>query len=147
MWSTAAREALETVASTALEMPTHALGAVPAPAGASLCAYIPVMTPGESLQIGIVADDASSMALVRALLRMPEPEALSSGDVADAFGEIANMVGGVAKAAMSSQIGLVGLGLPLVTHGLPAASDNIELDYEGIEVGSARVTLVVARRR
>lgn len=146
-WAAAVGSALEQVASTALELPVTRIGAVGAPEGPVLGAYIAVLTPGESLQIGIVADAASSETLVRALLRIAESDELAPGDVPDAFGEIANMVGGVAKAAMSVQFGVVGLGLPLVTTGLIAAREGIELGYEAVEVGAARVTLVVARSR
>ena len=146
-WVTAARKSLEAVATTALQLPTILLGAVPAPTAAAIGAYIPVMSPGEPLQIGIVADEASCRHIARALLQMSPEDELSPGDAADAFGEIANMVAGLTKAAMSAWIGLVGLGLPMVIHGWIAPSESIELDCFGAELGTATLTIVIARSR
>ncbi|MCX5746754.1 MAG: chemotaxis protein CheX [Proteobacteria bacterium] len=146
-WATVACESLTTVASTALLLPTTLLGPVAPPSGDVIGAYIPIMTPGESLQIGIVADPTSCGRLVGALLQMPPDEEVSPDDVPDAFGEIANMVAGMTKAAMAAVSGLVGLGLPMVIHGWVAPSDGLELECMGAEVGSATLTIVLVRRR
>lgn len=146
-WATAACESLTSVAATALRLPTSLLGEVAPPTGNVIGAYIPIMAPGESLQIGIVADEASCHQLARALLQMSGDDELSSGDAADAFGEIANMVAGMTKAAMSQWIGLVGLGLPMVIHGWVAPSESIALDCRGAKLGAATLTIVIARPR
>ena len=56
---------------------------------------------------------ATAEALSRALLRETAPEVLEDEDVEDAFGEIANVVGGSVKAALP---GPSGLSLPQVGH-------------------------------
>ncbi len=146
-WVDAACESLTTVASTALRLPTVLLGPIAAPTGTSIGAYVPVMTPSESLQIAIVADEASCQQLARALLQMSADDEISAADVADAFGEIANMVAGMTKAAISSHIGLVGLGLPMVIHGWVAPSDGLEIDCVAAMVGTTAITVLVVRPR
>ncbi len=146
-WVKAAGDALRAVADTAMGFATTVHGVVAAPTGTALAAYIPIVSPDESLQIGIVADDASARILVRALLQMTPTEELTDAVIVDAFGEVANMVAGMTKAAMSAWTGLVALGLPMVIHGWVAPSDGVVLDCLSARVGDATVTVVIARSR
>ena len=70
--------------------------------------------------------------LTRALLREHSPEVLEDEDVADAFGEIANVVGGNVKAALP---GSSGLSLPDVGEAPvlrnPADLCRVELQWRG----------------
>ena len=70
--------------------------------------------------------------LTRALLREHAPEVLEDEDVADAFGEIANVVGGNVKAALP---GSSGLSLPDVGEAPalrnPADLCRVELQWRG----------------
>ncbi|WP_240619413.1 chemotaxis protein CheX [Blastococcus sp. TF02-8] len=61
----------------------------------------------------LTTGQATAEALSRALLREAAPEVLEPEDVEDAFGEIANVVGGSVKAALP---GPSGLSLPQVGH-------------------------------
>jgi hypothetical protein len=145
-WAAAASTALEAVAATALQRPVVILGSVPPPATIAVGAYVPVLAASGSLQIGVVADEASCISLARSLLQMsPADDALSPADVADAIGEIANMVAGLAKAAMSSRIGLVALGLPMVINGSVTPRDSIALDCIGARLDTETLTIVIVR--
>ena len=66
--------------------------------------------------------------LTRALLGEAAPELLEHDDVADAFGEIANVVGGNVKAALP---GPSALGLPEVGEG-PAVRNPEDVVYVGV---------------
>lgn len=146
-WADAACASLVAVATNALQLPITTDGEVAAPTAAAISAYIPVMAPNEPLQIGIAADQTSCSQLARALLQLGPDDELGADDAADAFGEIANMVAGMTKSAMSPWIGLVNLGLPMVIHGWVAPSDSIELDCRRATIGASTLTLVIARPR
>ncbi|QIK84282.1 chemotaxis protein CheX [Sanguibacter sp. HDW7] len=73
--------------------------------------------PG-AVRTGVVAERGDVEALVRALLREPDDAVVSHEDVVDAFGEIANVVGGNVKALLPA---LATLSLPQVAEGQVAA--------------------------
>lgn len=139
-WMAAAQDALVKVAESALGARIGGFDAVVLPS-TSLAAYVPVMTPGEALHIGIVVDDHAALVLARCLLDAGDGGELSQDDVADAIGEIANIVAGAAKAAMSPTSGLIALGLPILLRGQLARSDQAECTQTTI--ADAVVTLVV----
>lgn len=64
---------------------------------------------------------ATAHALARALLQMGEDEEVEQVDLVDAFGEIANVVGGNVKALLPTQ---GTLGLPQVATELPATDQH-----------------------
>lgn len=72
-------------------------------------------------------------ALARALLMMGDDEVVSDADLTDAFGEIANVVGGNVKALLPTQ---GTLGLPRVDAALPpheggSLSQELRLSWRG----------------
>ena len=69
--------------------------------------------PG-AVRTGVVAEREVVEVLVRALLREPDDAVVSHEDVVDAFGEIANVVGGNVKALLPE---LATLSLPEVVPG------------------------------
>jgi chemotaxis protein CheX len=75
-----------------------------------LCAWVDVIGPWTG-SVVITAGRQTAAELTRALLAEAAPELLDHEDVADAFGEIANVVGGNVKAALP---GPSTLGLPEV---------------------------------
>jgi hypothetical protein len=147
VWAESASESLVRVATTALGLPAEALGPAAAPTTASLGAYVPVMTPDEAIQIGIVGDAESCLRVARALLQLADGDELGDADVTDAIGEIANMVAGMTKAALAPRIGVVALGLPMVIHGWVAPRDGLELETIACRVGDATISVVVLRPR
>ena len=84
-WLDAACRSLAHVADTALGLAAGPFELVaPLASNTGLAAYVPVLTPGAALQIGIVAEEDSCRELARALLQQPSVDA---GDVADAIDE------------------------------------------------------------
>jgi CheY-specific phosphatase CheX len=70
--------------------------------------------PASRLQLTTGADTAG--ALTRALLSMGETEPVADDDVMDAFGEIANVLGGNVKALLAEHVGIT---LPEVSRQVP----------------------------
>lgn len=86
--------------------------------GAPFGAYVPLTSSESVVQLGIMGERLACEAMSRALLGMGEDESFASeGDVADAVGEIANMVAGGTKTRMSQAIPGIVLGLPLGVAG------------------------------
>lgn len=69
-----------------------------------------------SVQIGLVASDEHCPTLVRAFLQLEEDEELEDQDVADALGEMANVLAGGVKVRLED--GSLNLGLPVVLRGV-----------------------------
>jgi hypothetical protein len=81
----------------------------------------------------VTTDLATAHELARALLGMNPDEEVSEADLVDAFGEVANVVGGNVKALLPSQ---GTLGLPQVASELPVVpgtslSHELRLDWRG----------------
>ncbi|VTR78299.1 chemotaxis protein CheX [Cellulomonas hominis] len=81
----------------------------------------------------VTTDLATAHELTRALLRMGADEPVGPEDLDDAFGEVANVVGGNIKALLPSQ---GTLGLPQVATELPdvaggSLSHELRLDWRG----------------
>jgi len=146
-WMRAAQEAAVVVAETALGLANAVFTPVAPPKSAFVCAYIPVMIPGGGLQIGVLADPASSRILAAGLLSGGPEDELSEGDIADAIGEIANMVAGTAKAARATTSTVVTLGLPLIVHGWVGSNDRTEIECASASIGGATLTIVVLQSR
>jgi hypothetical protein len=111
-------------------------------------AYVPMLSGDYSLHVGVVSSEDGCQVLTRALLGMEPDEAVSSDDVHDAVGEIANMVAGGVKTKVVAKGADAQLGLPIFIHGHIAqtsVSQSLvtEIQFEGISV---RVTVVKTAR-
>jgi CheY-specific phosphatase CheX len=109
-------------------------------------AFVPISAGEASAQIGIVGDDRSLRALAAALLGVP-PAEVASDDVADALGEIANMVAGGVKTRMLGQVAPVTLGLPVFVHGWIDAGERLTAIYRPLRIAdiTAHVALLLPR--
>ncbi|WP_347058597.1 chemotaxis protein CheX [Blastococcus sp. HT6-30] len=99
--------------------------------GDILCSWVDVVGPWTG-SVVLTTGRATAEALARALLRESGPEHLDAEDVADAFGEIANVVGGGVKAALPdpSVLSLPQVGnAPVVRN--PADVCRIDLVWRG----------------
>lgn len=114
--------------------PGHLLpwdGEVPVPAD-PLVAWVDVH--GEITgRAAVSTDTPTAHELTRALLGMGPDEAVGPEDLVDAFGEVANVVGGNVKSLLPSQGTLT---LPQVASALPAVPDTaigheLRLDWHG----------------
>ena len=146
-WLEAAHASLASVGATALGLEVGEANAVDDPTLAGYIAFIPVNTAGSAIQIGIVVDEPACRELSRALLQLDDPAEVALADMADALGEITNMIAGVAKATLAPVTGLITLGLPVVVHGEVAANRHLALDGLKVRVGAADVTLIIRHAR
>lgn len=92
--------------------------------------------PGRVL---LSTEEGTAQDLARALLGMEPGDPVSDADLVDAFGEMANVVGGNVKALVPDPHSL---GLPVVAHERPGTRDEdllhrLRLDWRGrlLEVG------------
>lgn len=106
-------------------------GALPAPVD-PLAAWVDVH--GELAgRAAVICETAAAHDLARALLRMDPGEEVTPADLVDAFGEVANVVGGNIKALLPSQGTLT---LPQVAAEVPPAPADtpvheLALDWRG----------------
>jgi CheY-specific phosphatase CheX len=109
--------------------------------------YVALVGDEQSAQIGLVASIDTCRMLARQMLAMDEGEELDDGDMCDAIGEIANILGGTTKRLMHEQTGPFKLGLPLFMQGRLIASERQEVGSLTIRIGSAVANLIVLRMR
>jgi hypothetical protein len=144
-WVSAASAAVVDVAAQALGWESSVESLEGTAFRAPFGAYVPLSSSDSVVQLGIVAERLHCEAMSRALLGMPEDEAFGSdGDVADALGEIANMVAGSAKTRMNERIPDIVLGLPLCVNGRIECQGAEQATTE-FTFGTTRARLVVLR--
>ncbi|MBL4636895.1 MAG: chemotaxis protein CheX [Kofleriaceae bacterium] len=80
-------------------------------------AMIGLVSPGNSVQIMLVASRRGSEILAKALLGFEPDEAIDAGDLADALAEIVNIVAGMVKTVVNEQDGNLNLTLPTFMTG------------------------------
>lgn len=144
-WLDAALDSLSEVATTTLavdapntvertrRVPRHMEGAL-----------IPIVHD-HSMQIGIFSTAEGSIAVARALLGMEPGDAISSTEIADAIGEVANIVAGGAKKRMSD-IPNIKLGLPIYFRGDIEQGENFDVSAAVIDLmGHPHEVLVLSR--
>jgi chemotaxis phosphatase CheX-like protein len=129
-WMDLAADSAAEIAAGALGMESvrwqhPSLAALPS----DLCGvYIPLLTDGDAVQLGLLGRRDVCAQLAKSLLGMGPDESLDSdSDVFDAVGEVTNMVAGGVKFRAAAQFD-VKLGLPLALSGsiLPRAGTSFE---------------------
>lgn len=118
-WVSAANAAALDIASRALGWEAEVRsGETGAPFDAPFGAYVPLSSSDSVVQLGIVAELSDCAVMSRALLGMgPDEGFAAESDVADAVGEIANMLAGATKTRLSDVVQDIVLGLPLCVKG------------------------------
>lgn len=109
--------------------------------------YLPVISQENSIQLALVSDDAGCRRLAQALLGMSEGDELSSGDVADAVGEICNIIAGGVKILLHDKDTELKLGLPLFIHGHVQNTVLLESAVAEVKIGPVDAYFVVLRHR
>lgn len=110
-----------------------------------LGSYVPMLAPGVSMHIGLVANHDGCVDLARALLGMGPDEATSEDDITDAIGEIANMLGGGVKNRLVAREPKLQLGLPIFIDGKIQAGAHAETAVGNVSLGTIPVTVLVIR--
>jgi hypothetical protein len=141
-WMDVAAAAAEDVASQALGLEASAsTDESSAPSGFG--AFVALSGGDDKVQVGLMLELAGAEALARALLGMAEDEAFGSeGDLADAFGEIVNMLAGGVKTRMNEQIPGIQLGLPLCVKSLIPPAHAIQSSRR-LTIGSVQAAIIV----
>jgi CheY-specific phosphatase CheX len=88
-------------------------------------AHIPLVGAGQAFDLALVASPENCQALSRAILCMKEGAPLRDAEVADAVGEIVNMLGGTVKRRLAGRGSELELGLPLFLHGYIQPTDRL----------------------
>jgi len=99
----------------------------------------------ESIQVGLASDSQGCQSLARALFCSDED--LPESDVADALGEIANIVAGGVKKRKSHSHSAMVLGLPLVMVGQLRLSERQVLAQNDVLMGDIPVRVWVICNR
>jgi CheY-specific phosphatase CheX len=144
-WLEAALDSLSEVATTTLgiEAPNVIERMRRVPRGME-GALIPIVHD-QSMQIGIFTTSAGSSVVARALLCMEPEDDLSAMEIADAIGEIANIVAGGAKKRMSEIQGIK-LGLPIYFRGDIEQGDNFDVSSVVLDVMGHPYEIMVLSR-
>ena len=118
-WMSAAEASTFEIARTALGVVDCRRSPPPTPSTpGTQGSYIPLIGDHLSVQVGLISNDSGCQTLAKALLGMAgTPDVLSPADVADAVGEVVNMIAGQVKRRLNEQIPSLALGLPIFIHG------------------------------
>jgi hypothetical protein len=146
-WRTAVEGAATEIASYALSFPG---AVVQDPVGLEravslIGAHIPLVGDHGSYDLALVASPESCKALSRAILCMAPDAPVRDAEVADAIGEIVNMLGGGVKRRMSGSgaIDLL-LGLPIFLHGYIQPTERMTVTCLPTKLGTIETMVLIA---
>ena len=113
-------------------------------------AYIPLLAEDQTLQLALLASPAGCADLARLLLGMEPDEPVSDADIADAVGELVNIVAGGVKQRLQdpATIGSGGglrLGLPVFIHGYVQPTQQLEVSLASARIGEVEAHLMALR--
>lgn len=109
-------------------------------------ALVALVGDNASVQLGLAGTDEVCQKLARALLAMnPEEADLPDDDVADAVGEVINIVAGQVKRIIGGPDSTMKMGLPLFVHGRFESSEQVETAIADINIGPVPITLLVLK--
>lgn len=95
-------------------------------------AYLPIIMEPFTLYVGVLAERSSAELIARRFLQA-EGEELSDNEIASAFGEISNMLGGGVQRRITEAKAGSRLGLPVLVQGTPKQGAQ-NLANTGVEV-------------
>ena len=130
------------VAETALDL--ECKGPLPSKGAPNLTgAYLPLVCESWTMGLAIASDQAGCVRLASALMMIDEPdEELPAEDIADAIGEIANLLAGGVKQRLHERFSTVQLGTPVIFQGRVEALERQELAISEFNVGGANVEIM-----
>ncbi len=108
-------------------------------------AYIPLLAEDQTLQLALLASPSGCADLARLLLGMESEEAVSDADIADAVGELVNIVAGGVKQRMQDAAGGLRLGLPVFIHGYVQPTQQLEVSLASTRIGEVDAHLMALR--
>jgi hypothetical protein len=115
-------------------------------ASAMIGAHIPMLGGGQAFDLALVALPEDCKALSRAILCVGPTAPLKDAEVADAIGEIVNMLAGSVKRRLSDQRDLE-LGLPIFLHGYIQPTERLSLIALPTRMGTIDTMVLIAGQR
>jgi CheY-specific phosphatase CheX len=106
-------------------------------------AYVPLVGDSISAHIGVISNEEGCQKLTRILMEMDDNENTAEEDVWDAMGEIANIIAGGVKSALTGNSANLKIGLPIVIEGHPALNEKQTQVWTGAELGSVHVDFLL----
>jgi hypothetical protein len=148
-WRTAVAGAAGEVATYALSLPG---AVVHDPVGlecasSMIGAHIPVIGGGQAFDLALVSSADGCQALSRAILCLGDGAPLRDAEVADAVGEIVNMLAGAVKRRMAGSGAELMLGLPLFLHGYIQPTDRLSVLTLPTRFGAIDTMVLIAGQR
>jgi CheY-specific phosphatase CheX len=110
-------------------------------------AHIPLIGDGAAYDMAFVTSPESCQALARAILCMAPDAPVKDVEVADAIGEIVNMLGGGVKRRMSGQGAELVLGLPIFLHGHIQPTPRMQVTAMPVRMGTIETMILIAGQR
>jgi CheY-specific phosphatase CheX len=110
-------------------------------------AHIPLVGAGRAFDLALVSSFDGCRALARAILCMGPGPTVTDAEVADAIGEIVNMLAGSMKRRLSGLAADLTLGLPIFIHGYLQPSDRLSVLALPIRFGTVDTVVLVAGPR
>ena len=108
-------------------------------------AYIPMLAEDQTLQLALLASPEGCADLSRLLLGMEQEEEVAAADIADAVGELVNIVAGGVKQRLQDGAGGLRLGLPVFIHGYVQPTQQLEVSLASVRIGAVDAHLMVLR--
>ena len=145
-WIDATLESAKEVATVTLEVDqVEELGRQDELKGVHCGAFVAVVGPSESVEIGFASSRETCVEFTRALFCMePESDPVED-DIADAVGEITNMLAGGVKTAMAGLVPGCRLGLPVFFNGHIGVSRRHEAKVIEVMLGKHPALLLIVR--
>lgn len=107
-------------------------------------AQLALINGSATLQVGFFSHEAGLLSLARSLLQMEqEEEDPAKEDIADAVGEIVNMLAGAIKDRFGSVAGETQMGLPVFFRGEMCAARNVEAMTLKLKVDDVPVAITL----
>jgi hypothetical protein len=110
-------------------------------------AHIPMVGAGRAFDLALVSSYDGCQSLARAILCMGPGPAIADGEVADAIGEIVNMLAGSMKRRLSGVAADLTLGLPIFIHGYLQPTDRLSVLALPIRFGAVETVVLIAGAR
>ena len=135
-WINASKEAVEEVASSVLGLEkaeTLSVGTKIPPELSGSC--ISLVSESGSVQIGLFTSTDGCISLGKAMMGMGPEEEFPESDIADAIGEVVNIIAGGIKRRLNSQVPIQ-LGLPIFISGSVEAGEQQEIAVVEVRLGS-----------
>jgi hypothetical protein len=148
-WMEAVAAAAQSIAAGALGVEDSEWQHLPdATLPSNLCGvYIPLLTEGYALQLGVLGSRETCSKIARALLGMGNDEPMDAeSEVFDAVGEIVNMVAGELKVRVAEHAKL-SLGIPLALSGKVFPSAGAVSTQGTLRLGEDELWLILTRQQ